>query len=237
MEVTNTGAKSLTTSAFQNIKTDILMGRLKPLQRLRVQGLSERYGIGATGIREALSRLVTDGLVEVEDQRGFCVAAVSREELLDLTATRISVEQLGLVHAVQKGDLDWETNLLSTFHRLSRTPLPDSPDRHVAWAIAHRQFHEALLRGCGSPWFMHLGRLLYDQSERYRNLAENHTQPGSRDALDEHQQLLDAAMARDAGKLCELIETHFLLTTNIILQVEFGQPEEAGDAKRTRQAQ
>src|SRR5579864_1785727 len=201
MDEMNTAAKGLATSAFEQIKADILKGTLKPQERLRVQGLSQRYGIGATGIREALSRLVTGGLVAAEDQRGFCVVPVSREELLDLTKTRIAVEQLALTQAVQSGDLEWETSMLSSYHRLSRTPVPDSPEKHDAWALVHRQFHEALTSGCKSPWLMHLGQMLYDQSERYRNLAEQYTRPESRDAFEEHEQLLEAAMARDAAKL------------------------------------
>ena len=218
------GVKSLTTTAFEQIKADILLGRLLPNERLRVQGLSARYGIGATGIREALSRLVTDGLVDVEDQRGFCVAPVSRKELLDLTETRIGVEALALTRAVKHGGLDWETNMLGAFHRLSRTPLPDAPEKHVAWAMVHQQFHESLTAGCASPWLLRLCHLLYDQTERYRNLAELRTRPESRDTLVEHKSLLDAAMSRDAGRLCTLVTEHFWVTTNIILEADFVNP-------------
>lgn len=234
MDVLNTAAKGLATSAFELIKAEILKGTLKPEERLRVQGLSQRYGIGATGIREALSRLVTDGLVAAEDQRGFCVVPVSREELLDLTKTRIGVEQLALTQAVENGDLEWETSMLSSFHRLSRTPVPDTPEKHDAWALAHRQFHEALVSGCRSPWLMHLGRLLYDQSERYRNLAEQYTRPESRNAHAEHEQLLSAAMARDAESLCEIVSVHLWTTTNIILESVFKKDAAPTPMRRTR---
>ena len=234
MDGMNTAIKGLATSAFEQIKADILKGRLRPEERLRVQGLSQRYGIGATGIREALSRLVTDGLVAAEDQRGFCVVPISREELLDLTTTRVGIEKLALSQAVQNGDLDWETNVLSSYHRLSRTPVPDTPEKHDAWALAHRQFHEALASGCKSPWLMHLGRMLYDQSERYRNIAEEYTRPESRDALNEHEQLMEAAMARDASKLCELVDMHLWTTTNIILSAVFDKTPSKTPEKRAR---
>src|SRR5690242_201211 len=110
-------SKSLTTQAFELLRSDILLGRLLPEERLRIQALSERYGVGATAIREALSRLTSDGLVEFEDQRGFCVAPVSREELLDLTRTRIDIECLALRYAIATGDIEWESGLLSAFHR------------------------------------------------------------------------------------------------------------------------
>jgi DNA-binding GntR family transcriptional regulator len=72
--------KSLTAQAFERLRADILSGQLQPGGRLRIQALSERYQIGATAIREALSRLVTDGLLEVEDQRGFKVGQVSEKD-------------------------------------------------------------------------------------------------------------------------------------------------------------
>jgi DNA-binding GntR family transcriptional regulator len=222
-------ARSLTTQAFERLRSDILLGHLRPDERLRIQNLSERYNVGATAIREALSRLVTDGLVESEDQRGFCVAPVSRDELLDLTQTRIQVEQMALRMAIERGDVEWESRLLSCYHRLSKTELPTSPEKHEAWAQAHRQFHEALLSGCCSPWTMRLCRLLYDKSERYRNLAESylnlaerHSETLERDVTDEHTRLMELAMARNAEGACELLSKHFWDTTNIILKGGIG---------------
>lgn len=209
--------KSLTAQAFERLRTDILAGRLQPGERLRIQALSERYQIGATAIREALSRLVTDGLVAVEDQRGFNVVPVSEKELLDLTRTRIRVEQMALAMAVEHGDVEWESLLVSRFHRLSRTPPPTTQEHRAAWSIAHRQFHEALIVACDSQWTIRLCALLYDKSEFYRNLAEQRPRSGSRDIDTEHRQLMEAAMARDTASLCRLIAEHFQETTHIIL--------------------
>jgi DNA-binding GntR family transcriptional regulator len=212
-----TAAKSLTSVAFERLRFDILAGELLPAERLRIQALSERYQVGATAIREALSRLVTEGLVALEDQRGFNVAPVSRAELLDLTQTRVRVEQMALRLALEHGDVEWESRLLSAFHRLSRTPPPTSPERDALWSAAHRRFHEALIDACASPWMVHLCRLLYDKSERYRNLAKHETRDKGRDVDTEHRALMDAAMARDAERACRLLGEHFVETTQIIL--------------------
>jgi GntR family transcriptional regulator, carbon starvation induced regulator len=218
MDLSISTPRSLTSQAFERLRHDILQGHLAPSERLRIQALSERYQIGATAIREALSRLVTDGLVESEDQRGFTVTPVSHEELLDLTRTRIQIEQMALRMAVEKGDLEWETQVLSCFHRLSRLESqPWSEELLAAWAVAHRQFHEALIMGCGSLWTLRLCRLLYDKSERYRNLSAVEGKERGRDVTKEHKELADAAMARDADALCHAIEAHFGLTTKLIV--------------------
>lgn len=230
MEIKGTeSSKGLATQAFEQLRADILLGHLRPGERLRIQSLSDRYQVGATAIREALSRLVSDGLVDFEDQRGFCVSPVSRDELLDLTQVRVDIESLAMRHAVQNGSLEWEANLLSAYHRLSKTPLPSSPEKHVSWSDAHRQFHEALISGCASPWLIRLCRLLYDKSERYRNVAERHTSSENRDTFTEHKTLLDAAMARDADLFSQHLAEHYGRTTSIILAENF--KDSAGGGK------
>jgi DNA-binding GntR family transcriptional regulator len=225
--------RSLTSQAFERLRHDIIRGHLAPSERLRIQALSERYQIGATAIREALSRLVTDGLVESEDQRGFTVAPVSHEELRDLTLTRIQVEQMALRMAVAQGDVEWETQVLSCFHRLSRLESqPWSEELMAQWAVAHRQFHEALVKGCGSPWTLRLCRLLYDKSERYRNLSAVEGKERGRDVTKEHKELADAALARDADALCRAIEAHLGLTTKLI----FERAADTRPAKRKKAA-
>lgn len=231
MELISSAPRSLTSQAFERLRNDIIRGELAPSERLRIQALSERYQIGATAIREALSRLVTDGLVQSEDQRGFTVAPVSREELLDLTQTRIQVEQMALRMAVANGDLEWETQVLSSFHRLSRIEhQPWSEEMVLNWTIAHRQFHEALFVGCGSPWTIKLCRLLYDKSERYRNLSAFQGKERGRDVTSEHKDLADAAMARDAEALCKAIESHLSLTTRLIVE-QTSQPRTSKQKK------
>jgi GntR family transcriptional regulator, carbon starvation induced regulator len=213
--------RSLTSRAFEQLRVDIIGATLKPNERLRIQALSERYGVGATAIREALSRLVPEGLVVFEDQRGFCVAPMSRADLLDLSRTRIDVESLAVGYAVQRGDIQWESDLMSAFHRLSRTPPPSDSAQRQTWAEAHRQFHAALIAGCGSATLIRLCSLLYDLSERYRNFANSQRESGSRDVGVEHKALLDAALARDAGELTPLLASHFNRTTEIIQNADF----------------
>ncbi len=215
--ITAAGAKSLTIQAFELLRADILLGRLRPAERLRIQALSERYDIGTTAIREALSRLVTDGLVESENPRGFCVAPVSRDDLVDLTRIRVEVECIALRGAIEHGGIEWESGLLSAFHRLSRTLPPTTSDLHTPWVAVHQQFHDALVAGCNSAWNMRLCRLLYDQSERYRNLAEQHVSQQNREPVKEHRELMDAAMSRDAAEATRLLAEHLWTTTEIIL--------------------
>lgn len=223
----NAANKNLTSIAFERLRGDILRGNLRPNERLRITSLSERYDIGATAIREALSRLVTDGMVMSEDQRGFRVSSVSRDDILDLTQTRVEVEGLALSKALALGDVDWESNVLSAYHRLSKCPQPEPGNQeHYAacyeiWIDLHRDFHHTLIAGCKSPWLIKLCGILYDRAEFYRNLSAQHDMSGARDVNAEHRHLMETALARDAQAATTALSAHIWHTTNIILKNEF----------------
>jgi len=217
--------RTQTSVAVDRLRSDIIAGRLRPTEKLRVQPLAARYGLSASALREALSRLVTDGLVDVEDQRGFRVAQVSREDLLDLTDTRVELECLALQRAIRHGDVAWESNIVAAFHRLSRASeqeAQDHPDNLTLLdelSTLHRNFHSSLIAACRSEWLLYFSSLLYEQSDRYRRLAL-YSAPQSRNTLEEHKALMDAAIRRDAPVACDLLGQHFHETTRIILSVQ-----------------
>ena len=166
-----------------------------------------------------MSRLTSEGLVVAEPQLGFRVASISADELRDLTAVRADIEGMGLERAIAAGDVGWESQLVAAFHRLSRTPErePTDPQRmNEAWSTAHAAFHEALVGACDSPWLLRLRVILYAQSERYRRLSVP-LAAAARDLNREHQGIMDAALARDAGQARALMARHVELTTRSLL--------------------
>src|ERR1700677_190429 len=147
-------AVTLNASALTQLRSDIIACRLMPNERLRVEALRERYRMGTSPIREALMRLEAEGLVELEQNKGFRVCEVSVENLTDLMRTRIEIEGIALRWSIEKGGVEWEANLLSAFHRLSRQTKidPGNPDAiSEAWSREHSDFHAATVAACGSP--------------------------------------------------------------------------------------
>src|SRR5215475_11483926 len=113
---------NLTQGAYEDLRADLLSCRIPPGSRLKIQDLCTRHSVSLGAIREALSRLTSEGLVVAEPQRGFRAAPISAEDLKDLTCVRIQIESLCLRRAIELGDVDWESRLVAAFHRLSRTP-------------------------------------------------------------------------------------------------------------------
>ena len=202
--------RSLHSAAFSRIRADILSCQLLPSERLRMEGLRERYGMGASPIREALMRLQAEGLVELEQNRGFKVSDVSPRKPTDLMRTRIEIESVALRWSLEKGALEWEAKLISNFHRLSKqTKLSKTvpPSISSAWLKEHADFHGALLAGCDSESLLLICSRLFEQAERYVTLSIISNGP-RRDDVTEHKQLMRAALSRDVGRTLELNRAH-----------------------------
>jgi DNA-binding GntR family transcriptional regulator len=211
---------SLTQTAYERLRADLLGCRLRPGDRLHIGDLCKALGVGLSGVREALSRLTAEGLVVAEPQRGFRAAPISPDELRDLTAVRTEIETMCLRRAIAVGDVGWEERLLAAHHRLSRMPERDPLGANrvsEAWAEAHAAYHAALVAGCDSPWLLRLRDTLYAQSERYRRLSVPLAR-AERDLAREHREIMEAALARDADGACALLGAHFALTSTIVLE-------------------
>jgi DNA-binding GntR family transcriptional regulator len=217
---------SLTQDAYERLRADLLACRIKPGARLKIAELCESLTVSLSAVREALARLMSEGLVVGEPQKGFCAAPISPSELQDLTGVRIRIETACLERAIAVGDVAWESHLVSALHRLSRTPerATDDPDRlSEAWAAAHADYHTALAAACDSPWLLKLREMLYDQSERYRRLSIPLAEV-ARDIGAEHRELVDAALDRDAIRAVAMMTRHLETTTLMILDNTWSDP-------------
>src|SRR5690349_6747603 len=147
------GVDTLSERAAILVEQDIISGQLAPGARLGIVDLVSRYDIGATPLREGLSRLVSRGLIVGIGQRGFRVAEVSREDLLDITRMRTVVEMEALQLAIANGDDAWEAGILAGLHQMQRYV-----ERHgdqfregaEDFDRLHKAFHTSLLAACGS---------------------------------------------------------------------------------------
>lgn len=204
--------------AFQRIREDILAGHLPPESKLRFQMLRDLYGLNVGTLREGLARLVAEGLVVAEGQKGFRVAPVSKTDLLDLTELRLRIEPLVLRLSIERGDVEWETRVLGAYHQLSRVPRSDEDGGwNLEWELKHRAFHRSLISGANSTVLIQTHSILFDRSERYRRLARLNV-PRSGTVNDEHHAIMRATITRDADLACKLIEKHVTRTRDKMLR-------------------
>lgn len=198
-------------STYQRLRVDIVHARHESGAKLRLHTLSEMYRVSVGTIREALSLLVSDGLVVLESQRGFRVAPLSLSDLGDLTRLRMLLEGTALRYSIEHGDDLWEGRVVDTFHRLTLAEQRLQADPSGAfrdWEGRNREFHEALVAAYPSPWFRRFDSVLYLHSERYRRILANERPNSGRVVHDEHSEIFNAALARDADRAVLALEQH-----------------------------
>lgn len=202
------------------IRQDIINGHLAPGSRLRLKELADAYDAGVIPLREALSRLANSGFVSAADQKGFSVGQISAAEIADITAVRLHVECKALADSIRQGNVEWESRVLAAHHRLDRLTIVEGPERLLKpeWEHAHEVFHQALISSCDSPMLLRLCSSLRDQTARYRFVSMHYSESTARDVPDEHRQLMEAALAKDIDKACELLSSHYQTTTDSVLK-------------------
>lgn len=211
------GKGTLATSVYEQLRTDLLSGRLEPDTKLRVEWVVSQYGAGASPVREALNRLAAEGLLDRQDQRGFSVVPISRSDLEELTRTRCLVEELALREAIRNHSVAWEEGIVLALHRLSRVPRYPAEDARASnpeWEQAHRKFHRALIGACDSHWLVGFCEQLADQAFRYRQIASSNV-TASRDQMSEHRGIAEATLAGDADCAAEALKRHYQLTSDL----------------------
>ena len=211
-------SRTLTTDLFEQLRSDILHNRLDPGSRLRFKDLRERYHSGLSPLREALMRLAAEGLVILEDHKGFRVAPVSREEMIDISNTLLELEAIAIRMSIDKGDDRWESNIVARFHELSKRQMFE-PDGTLdqEWEARNVAFHEALYDACASPSLKLVCHVLYERHSRYRRLRTKKGSKPDRDVSREHEALMQATIQRDTERAISLLRTHRSATLDDVL--------------------
>ncbi len=207
---------SITTQAFRRIYAMIIQGELKPGEKLKIEGLRNTLGVGASPLREALSLLTAEQLIERIDQRGFRVAHVNAEAFDELFKTRCWLEERALRESMQKKDPEWEERVLLAHHRLKRRPrMLEDGTLNPEWEDLHKAFHMSLLSACGSSILLRICNQLYDQNVRYRNVSGIYVS-AERGVGNEHTTILDHVLNGDEDQAVNELLLHYRKTGKLL---------------------
>ncbi len=197
------------------IAREIRSGRFRPGEKLKIRTLVEETSLGATPLREGLSRLISRGLVRATDGRGFRVAEVSRADLDDIMRTRLPLEMEALALSIKNGDSVWQGAVVGALHRLVTYTswAPTDPfEAALGFDEVHKTFHTTLVSACGSPRMLEFLDILYDQGFRYRHLMLSNGGPRARLAdphrNSEHEAMVRHAIAGETTLAQEVLRRH-----------------------------
>ena len=206
--------------ALAALRQGILSGQHAAEHKLKVEALQAQYGFSSSPLREALNRLVQEGLVTADERKGFKVAAMTPEDLADITHMRLLLDVAALAASMQCGDDAWEAQVVAAFHRLEKieSRLPQGPTvLDAQWSRLHRDFHGALMAACPSERQLAWSMSLFDQAERYRHLAAR-TRTVARKKDAEHRTLMQAVLKRDTATATALLAEHIRSTQRNVLK-------------------
>ena len=204
----STSDASATQKTYLALRRMIVFGDIRPGEKLKIEGLRQRLDTGASPIREALSLLTSDNLVERIDQRGFRVAQTSRKNFEEILMLRCELEDTALRQSIANSTQDWEEAIVLGHHRMVRAQAAGD----ASFEDLHKAFHMALLGGCDAPILLKFCSQLYDLNIRYRYLAGSALNYQRREVSNEHQSIMDAVIAGDADVACAELLSHYRKT-------------------------
>jgi DNA-binding GntR family transcriptional regulator len=212
----NAKAASKPTIAAQvvaKLRHDNLHGILAPGAKLNLDKLRESMDVGLSPLREAVTRLVVEGLIEAEAQRGYTVASISVSNLDEVCALRLELEPYALRKSIENGGLDWETAVMGALYRLNKTDrTPGDAASLARWEAANNAFHLTLIERCDMPLLIKMYKSLVSMNDRYRHIYLKAVAV-QRDVIEEHTAIADAAVERRADDAVAILTRHIERST------------------------
>jgi DNA-binding GntR family transcriptional regulator len=194
----------LHTEVAREIKRLIESGELAPGSRLSERQLGFQLGVSRTPLREALRTLAGEGLVELSPRRGALVARLDTDEVEHIFSVMEALEALaGALACEVMGDV--EIDALRGLHTalLQSYKLRDAESFYAL----NRRIHEAILDGSHNPVLIRIYSTLNGQMKSARFMALNNARQW-RDAVREHEEIMDALVHRDAERLGAALHRH-----------------------------
>lgn len=178
--------------AYQALQAAIIDGRLGPGARLSVPSLAEQLGVSRSPVREALTRLISDGLAVQVPRRGAVVARLTLPDLLPVYVLREVLDGLAARLAATRIGPEAEARLRKA---LTDHAVAAGRDDSKAAADADIAFHSELRRTAGNA---ELEQTLGGIQARIRvTMQTTVIIEGPLLAISDHQRILEAVTARE----------------------------------------
>ncbi len=191
-------------AVLAELRRMLITGELAPGTPVRQDALAERLGVSRLPLREALKVLEGEGHVVYAAHRGYVVAELSVDDLVEVYRIRSLLEDDAVRHAVPRlaaTDLDTLAALVDDVEAAGR-----AGDLATITA-ANRRLHFALFEASGMPRMVRMIRVLWDATDVYRSVYfGDDTNRARVDA--EHREVLDALRARDSQRAVRLLAEH-----------------------------
>lgn len=203
-------ASSVSLAVYSRLRREILSGEVAAGSRLHQGELARRYGVSITPVREALSALVTDGLVDSTPYSGATVHQPTVREIDEVYELRAALTPMLVVKAVESITDDGLARATEIAHRMVASNFDG------VWSEENRAFHRALEAGCDNRQLVATMAKLADLSLSYVSLSVAVSEARKAQASDEHFELLDLYRRRDWEAATEVTLRHIKATHELV---------------------
>lgn len=194
-------SKNFKLIAYNTLKQKILTNELKPNEYLEEKKLCEMIGMSRTPIREAISLLAQENLVQIIQNKGIFVSEISIQSVRELFEVRHLIEPLVLEKAFPNLDFDRLIEFRGKFSEYLETK--DYPYLHQI----DYEFHNYITSCCKNSYLNKIMNNISDQFQRVRTqdfYSKERTENGAR----EHLELIDMFLQGDCGQALKALQKH-----------------------------
>jgi DNA-binding GntR family transcriptional regulator len=199
-------AASVSEIVHDYLREGILGGTLLAGRALKQDEIATELGVSRAPVREALNQLEREGIVTLRPRRGFVVAALDPDEIVEIFRIRMLLEEHAARLATERRTLPDIAEVRKLLRAMDRVVM-DSPAGIAKWAGLNRAFHDAIYRASGVARLSQLTANLRDTVEQYVRL-DAATADRVGEAQQEHKRIVEAFEAGDAARTARLCREH-----------------------------
>ena len=194
--------KTAQEAVLAEIRVQLLDGRLGPGVSIRPDAMGDELGVSAVPVREALRILEGEGHVHYRPHRGYVVAALDVDDLIEIYRIRELLETEAVCRAFPRLHGDTVARLREIVHEME-----EAQDDVLSLTAVNRRFHFTLFEAAEMPQLVRVLRILWDSSDRYR--LRYLMSPENRQLVhDQHQRMMKAVADRDVEAFIDESQKH-----------------------------
>ncbi|GMA64404.1 GntR family transcriptional regulator [Alicyclobacillus fastidiosus] len=196
----------LTDQVYQVLRKEIIGGKFAPGTKLDINALASDFKVSRSPVKDAITQLVHDGLIEILPRKGTYVTQLKREDFIELLDVRLMVESWAAskaMAAISDRDLEnWHHALVQMDSLVEQKPFPF--EQYAEYDIT---FHRLLVQYAGNSRCLKL----YDSLNAPVALARvvyHYSYESSIRRHDDHKRMYEALQHKNLPALLTALEQH-----------------------------
>lgn len=200
------------------LRSAIMYGSLAPGDQLGEAELAGQLGVSRGPLREAMQRLVQEGLLRSERHRGLFVRELTPDDVRDIYVARLAVERSACELIMRGNRGEAVARLTPSLDRLSEAATGRNRER---MSDADQAFHQTLVSCSGNGRLERMAQTLLVETRMCLTVMQE-VYPEPAELLEEHRRILNAIADGAEEQLLDLIESHMMDTVH---RIHAGPPE------------